>query len=320
MKRIIVGVEHLDGEITPISFESAACAVRLSSLLDVLPLAVIVGVDIDELASRFAERTGLDVVAVHCPAGRTLTAAALSNVVNSLETVCVCLPQTVVGGQIAPMLAVVLDGDCITGVEDFTREGARLLVRRASHNAKIAEWAAVRDYPLVVTVAQGAFSFAKGDTVRSGSVTHLDFDIGDERITYRGVAVAEATDTELAEAEIIFAAGRGIGARENLAVVEQLAGRFAGGAVAGSRPVCDAGWLPYRRQVGQTGAAVRPRTYVACGVSGATQHVQGMREAEFVVAINKDEHAPIFQHANVGVVEDVKAFLPVLLSLLREAD
>lgn len=135
-----------------------------------------------------------------------------------------------------------------------------------------------------------------------------------QRIRALGVAVAETQDLDLTLADVIVCAGRGVGAAENIDGVRRLAALFSKSAVACSRPVCDLGWMDYRHQVGLTGRTVAPKLYIACGVSGAVQHLAGMRGAGFVVAVNKDPHAAIFQVADVGVVEDLAAFIPLLIS------
>jgi electron transfer flavoprotein alpha subunit len=129
-----------------------------------------------------------------------------------------------------------------------------------------------------------------------------------------GVAEAGAQDLDLTLADVVVCAGRGVGSAENIDGVRRLAALFPKSAVACSRPVCDLGWMDYRHQVGLTGRTVAPKLYIACGVSGAAQHLAGMRGAGFVVAVNKDPHAAIFQVADVGVVEDLAAFIPLLIS------
>jgi electron transfer flavoprotein alpha subunit len=121
---------------------------------------------------------------------------------------------------------------------------------------------------------------------------------------------APAADLGFDDAEVIVTAGRGVGNAENLAVVRAFAEIFRKAAVAGSRPVCDDGWLPLSRQVGVTGATVAPKVYVACGVSGAQQHLAGMRGSGFVVAVNRDADAPMMRHADACIVEDLTDFLP----------
>ena len=133
-----------------------------------------------------------------------------------------------------------------------------------------------------------------------------------------GVKQAAMATKGITEANVVVAAGQGIGDQDNLELVNQLAAIFAKSAIAGSRIVCDLGWLEYGCQVGVTGATVSPQLYLACGISGAIQHISGMRGSDFIVAINKDPAAAIFQVADICVVEDLKSFIPVLIETYQE--
>jgi electron transfer flavoprotein alpha subunit len=134
-----------------------------------------------------------------------------------------------------------------------------------------------------------------------------------------GIEESIHRDSALKDAEVIVAAGRGVGKKENISLIERLAAVFPGSAVGASRSACDLGWLEHKHQIGTTGQTVSPKLYIACGVSGAFQHVSGMRGAQTVVAINTDIHASIFQVAHYGIVEDLTTFIPILLEELSKA-
>jgi electron transfer flavoprotein alpha subunit len=135
----------------------------------------------------------------------------------------------------------------------------------------------------------------------------------------KGAAPPPADSARIAEAEVLVAAGHGVGGPENLDLIRRLAALFPKSAVAGSRIACDLGWLEYQRQVGVTGATVSPRLYIACGISGAVQHVAGMRGSGFVVAINKDPAAAIFREADVCIVDDLTRFIPAFIEAAAQA-
>jgi electron transfer flavoprotein alpha subunit len=135
-----------------------------------------------------------------------------------------------------------------------------------------------------------------------------------------GIKQANTDTAGIGDANVIVAAGNGIGEKENLDFIHQLAALFAKSAVAGSRIVCDMGWLGYQCQVGVTGTTVSPQLYIACGISGAVQHVMGMQGSEFIVAINKDPSAAIFQVADICIVEDLTAFIPAFIHAFRELE
>ncbi len=175
--------------------------------------------------------------------------------------------------------------------------------------------------PVVITVLPGAFQPADNAVNRPGQVEPVDFLPPAEEPGYYPLGLAslhDADDADLEKADIIVAAGRGIGEEENLKLIQKVAAALPRAAVAASRPLCDLKWLPYSRQVGATGKTVAPRLYLACGISGAQQHLQGMQGSQMIVAINTDPRAAIFSYADYCIVEDVLTFLPVFLEKYKK--
>lgn len=168
--------------------------------------------------------------------------------------------------------------------------------------------------PLVLTLQGGAFQALKPS--EKGSVEMVDIDVA-SNYQFKGYEEAEKKDVDLTKAQIIVSAGRGIGKKDNVVIIESLA-KALGGELGASRPVVDAGWVPHSRQVGTTGQTVSPKLYVACGISGAIQHLAGMKKAEHVLAINVDKDAPIGEVAEVLVVADVLQFVPILVEALKK--
>jgi len=167
---------------------------------------------------------------------------------------------------------------------------------------------------LVLTLQGGAFQAVKPS--EQGSVEMIDVD-GSTNYQFKGYEEAEKKDVDLTKAQIIVSAGRGIGKKDNVALIEMLA-KALGGELGASRPVVDAGWVPHSRQVGTTGQTVSPKLYVACGISGAIQHLAGMKKSEHVLAINTDKDAPIGEVAELLVVAGVVQFVPVLVEALKK--
>lgn len=162
----------------------------------------------------------------------------------------------------------------------------------------------------VLTIQAGAFSLA-GEPHGTPQLEQLSLAEAASGVEFVGYEAAEKKDVDLAKAEVIVSAGRGVGKKDNVAVIAALA-KALGGELGASRPVVDAGWVEHSHQVGTTGQSVSPKLYVACGISGAIQHLAGMKKSDFVVAINKDKDAPIGEVADVLVVADVMQFVPAL--------
>ena len=182
-------------------------------------------------------------------------------------------------------------------------------------NAKLRRTVAPKGARAVLTIQAGAFNAV--DASGSAQVEAIDA-AGSTKLQFVGYEPAEKKDVDLGRAEIIVSAGRGVGKKENVSIIAELAKAF-GGELGASRPVVDAGWVAHSHQVGTTGQTVSPKLYVACGISGAIQHLAGMKKSDFIVAINKDKDAPISEAADVMVVADVLQLAPMLMEKLRAA-
>ncbi|NCP04055.1 MAG: electron transfer flavoprotein subunit alpha/FixB family protein [Deltaproteobacteria bacterium] len=212
------------------------------------------------------------------------------------------------GWDLAPRLALALEAAQISEVVAVTADGYLL----PACNAKLRRTVKAATAQTVITLQAGAFMAA--DPAGSPEVEELAVS-GTGNTEFVGYEQAEAGDVDLAKADVIVSAGRGIGKPENIPMIEALA-KALGGEYGASRPVVDAGWAPHDRQVGTTGQVVSPKLYVACGISGAIQHLAGMKKSEFILAINTDKDAPIGEVADVLVVADVKQFAPALTAKL----
>jgi len=321
--KIVLIVEHADGAIRPISYELAAAARAMAALTKAAPIAVVLDSDPVGVATRFAAETGIDIVAVTLPGLDAYLSESylvvLPGLLHEIDARMVCIGHTSWGWDFAPGLAVALQAACLTAVEAVALEGGRLFFRRTTHQGKIVSHVATFTDHLVITIQPGAFVWTPRTEAVTGSVTRRTINVQPRSMRCLGFVPAPEAERDLDAAEVIVTVGRGLGSRDNLESARRLAAAFPKGALAGSRPACDAGWLPYNRQVGQTGAVVRPKVYLACGISGAAQHTYGMKESGFIVAINKDPYAPIFRLADVGITEDVTAFLPILLAEIAAA-
>lgn len=243
-------------------------------------------------------------------------AAAVHAVAADLDAGLILLPHSPFGWDTAPLLAARCGVAAATGCSSVHLSLGGLYARRKAFQGKFVQEVNLRGRPLVATLEPGAALPVEPGA--PGAVSEVPAE--PEALLSRILEVRAAPDTgtDLPGARVVVAAGRGLGGPENLGLVEELAAAL-GGVVGASRAVTDAGWLPHDRQIGSSGVTVNPKLYVACGISGAIQHLVGMRGSGFVVAINRDPEAPIFGAADVGIVGDVLEIVPALTRAVRAA-
>jgi electron transfer flavoprotein alpha subunit len=230
----------------------------------------------------------------------------------------ILVPASYDGRDIAARLSVRLDAPVITNVVDLTADGDDV---RSQHGlfggAQVATARFTGEHPWIFVVRAKSFtaepSGGGAPQVVPAAVPELGATNGAKVLARHA---EERTGPKLDEAEVVVSGGRGLGAAENYALIEELA-KLLHGAAGASRAIVDAGWVPYSHQVGQTGKTVKPTVYIACGISGATQHLVGMKGSKNIVAINKDQDAPIFSVADLGIVGDVHKVLPKLIEALK---
>jgi electron transfer flavoprotein alpha subunit len=282
---------------------------------------LVLGHRVDGLARQLAGYS-LDVLVVDHESLAEYTGdayvQAVRKVVESTPPRIVLVAHTAQGYDFAPALAGTMDLPLVTNCLAIGQEGDRLRASRRILNEKVHQEIEIRsERPIVVTLRPGSIApqAAGGGT---GSVTPVTvtFDPATLRVTFVRLERPEVQDIDLSSADIIVSAGRGIQKKENLALVEEFA-KSVGGVVGASRPLTDMDWLPKTRQVGQSGKTVRPKLYIACGISGAMQHIAGMKDAALIIAVNTDPTAPIFEVAHVGFVADVLKLLPATLKELK---
>jgi electron transfer flavoprotein alpha subunit len=230
----------------------------------------------------------------------------------------VLLPATYDGRDVAGRLSVKLDRPVLTNVVDLTESDGGLVSQHAIFGgAEILSAKFTAEGPGIFVIRAKSFA---AEASGGGAAAVVDAPAPDTGASNAARIVArhveERTGPKLDEADVVVSGGRGLGEKEQYVLIEQLAGLLHGAAGA-SRAIVDAGWVPYSHQVGQTGKTVKPTVYMACGISGATQHMVGMKNSKNIVAINKDQDAPIFQVADLGIVGDVHKVIPKLIEALQ---
>jgi electron transfer flavoprotein alpha subunit len=319
MAKVLVLAEHDGKALKEISFELLGMAHKIASGGAVK--ALLPGEGLPELASKLAERGASEVIHVQGPSVLHYTGdgycRALVPVIEEESPDLVLLGHTPNGWDLAPLLAARFSGPAATGCSRILLENGKGRFTRKAFNGKfVHEIEIAGGRPMIATVEKGASSPFEGAS--AGSVRTVTAPEGDARARHVETKKAESSGLDLSQASIIVSAGRGIGAPEKLNVVRDLADAL-GGQLGASRAVTDAGWLPHEHQIGSSGISVSPKLYVACGISGAIQHVVGMKSSGYIVAINKDADAPIFGVADVGVVGDLFEIVPALTKAILEA-
>jgi electron transfer flavoprotein alpha subunit len=317
MTDVVLVAETNGPDILPINPEMATLAAELGQSVT----ALVLGDAPDEAAQALAAQTGFHTLAVQAPELAEYTAEGymkiLGPLIDELKPGFVIIGHTANGSEYAPALARALNAGCITAVEGLEMDDGPVF-KRAVYGGKFE----IRIKPVfpttVLTVSLGSFAPIEPPTA-SGTVEKRDIQISLTGTRSEGRVRTTTEASGLDKADVVVAGGRGMGKKENLKLLEELSGLLNRSAVAGSRPVCDMGWLPYNRQVGLTGATVSPKLYMAFGISGARQHTAGMKGSGFIVAVSIDHQAPIFSLADVGVVADVKDFIPALIERLSDA-
>jgi electron transfer flavoprotein alpha subunit len=330
---IVVVAEQRGGKLNRVTWETVAAAQQLCSVgpsgataSSAQAIAIVVlGSKVDAVASEVAAARVQKVVAIdhqaldaYTPDGYTI---ALEQAIAALSPSHVLLPHTYQTRDFAPALAARLDRALVTDVTGMKAAGAEIAFVRPMFQGKLtADVAPEGPAPHIITFQIGALradQAAKGDAPAPVEALAVTIDPSAIREKPEAPFQQAKQSVDLSQAERIVAVGRGIKAQEHLPVAQNLAAAL-GAELAASRPICDAGWLPMERQVGSSGQTVAPKLYLALGISGAIQHLVGMKGSSTIAAINKDPDAPIFEVADYGIVGDLFEIVPALVEALKE--
>ena len=337
-KGVYVFAQQVDNEISGIAYELLGKGKELAAKLNEEVTAVLIGHDVKGLADKLAEYGADKVIVVDDPELKEYRtepyAHALSSVINEFKPDIVLVGATAIGRDLGPTVsarvATGLTADCtVLEIGDFPlvaspgREAEQkhnqlLMTRPAFGGNTIATIACPDNRPQMATVRPGVMQ--KIEPIVGAKANVIEFNPGftpnDRYVEIKEIVKAVSDTVDIMDAKILVSGGRGVGSAENFKILEDLA-EALGGSVSCSRAVVDSGWKPRDLQVGQTGKTVRPNLYIACGISGAIQHTAGMEESDIIIAINKDETAPIFDVADYGIVGDLNKIVPALTEKLK---
>lgn len=321
-----VYIDHFKGEVQAASWEALGLGKTFGAVT-----AVVLGAGVDAAAQAAFEYGADEVIVVDDasladyraePFASTLSALASSSTPDLI-----LFPTTARTRELSAMCAVDLNSGVLTDVSALSVDGDKVTVTRPIYEGKVLEKAVCEARPQLITLRGRAFPKPARESGRAGALTKVEAK-ADAKSTVEGYSATEAA-VNIGDAAVVVSGGRGVSNNPALGLDEkataqkgfELIGELAsllGGAVGASRAAVDGGYITYAHQVGQTGKVVAPDLYIACGISGAIQHLVGMRNAKLIVAINKDAEAPIFTQARYGVVGDLFVFVPALTAALRK--
>lgn len=322
MLRILVVANALDGTLARSALELLGGAAALTGDGAMKVDAALLGPQPqDDAAAALGRHGAARVFRVAHPAlgvGQTDAALiAVEAVMGRAEPEVVLMAADTVGRELAPRLAFRRRAALVTEAMELRLDGAAILARRQVYGGRAMATLAVTKRPAVITVKPHSFD-VPGPSARAGEVEDLQVTIDANALpaVVKDVAT-ETAEVGLEEAQIVIGGGRGVGGAEGFTLLQALA-ELLGGAVGSSRPPADEGWVPISWQIGQTGKTIRPNLYIAVGISGAAQHVAGVSGARTIVAINRDNQAPIFSLAHFGLVGDYRQIVPALAAKFKE--
>jgi electron transfer flavoprotein alpha subunit len=323
---ILVVVEQREGKLNRVSWETLTAGQALAADTGWTLEAAVVGGSVGAFAAEVAGKKVAKVYAIESPRMEPYTpdafVAGLKQFITSKQPKLVLMPHTYQVRDFVPKLATALGRTAISDCIGYKNEGDKLLFARQMFQGKLAaDVSFACDAPWFVTFQNGAF---RGDKVESGAsaapVETVSVDIADGVVRNQPQEIFKEAKqaVDLTQAELIVAVGRGIKEQKNIELAKQLA-EALGGEIAASRPICDNGWLPMDRQIGSSGQTVAPKLYLALGISGAIQHIVGMKGARTIIAVNKDSEAPIFEIADYAVVGNLFDVVPPLIEEVKKA-
>ena len=333
-KGVYVFAQQVDNELNGVAFELLGKGKDLAKDLDTDVTAVLIGSDVKGLADQLAEYGADKVIVVDDPELKEYRtepyAHALASVINEYKPEIMLVGATAIGRDLGPTVSARvktgLTADCtVLEIGDFPinpspdqKHNQLLMTRPAFGGNTIATIACPDTRPQMATVRPGVMQ--KIAPIKGAKANIIEFNPGftanDRYVEIVNIVKAVKNTANIMDAKILVSGGRGVGSKENFKLLEDLAA-VIGGTVSCSRAVVENGWLPVDLQVGQTGKTVRPQIYFAIGISGAIQHTAGMEESDLIIAINKDEDAPIFDVADYGLVGDLNKIVPALTEALK---
>lgn len=314
---ILIVAEHAGGKIGDISYEMVGKANEIAEALGGKTVALVVGNGLQDQASTFASNATVyvedEALAEFNPEAYARVTEA---VVRERSPRLILLGSTTLGMDLAAWLSAKAGLPCVAYVSGIDVEGEQLVATAQVYGGKVAAEVLPHGDSVIVVVLAGAFPTDPGRGSTSAETVGTPIDLGDVKTRFIRMIEPEAGDVDITTAEKLVSVGRGIGSQDDIELAQDLADAL-GAAVSASRPITDSNWLPKTRQVGKSGVSVKPKLYLTLGISGAPEHVEGMKNSELIIAVNTDPNAPIFDVAHYGTVNDLFEVAEAMLEQLE---
>ncbi len=316
MGNVLVVVEHLNGKTADISFELLGKGRELAAALGGQLHALVIGGSADGLGQ--ADHVWLAGNGAHAQYTPESHEAALVAAIEAHSPQVTLVGNTTMGMDLAAGASAATGLPLVAYCSGLRVEGSRLIATSQIYGGKVLAEVTPGDGACIVTVLAGAFPAEAGRSERAPVSAPTAAPAGEGRVRFKKLIEPEAADVDITRSDIVVSVGRGIQSADNIELAESLADAL-GGVLAASRPVTDAGWLPKSRQVGKSGLRVKPKLYLALGISGAPEHLEGMKDSALIIAVNQDAGAPIFDVAHYGVAGDLFEIVPALTDKIKDA-
>lgn len=318
-KEIIVVAETLKGKVSDITYEMLGVGRKLADSLKKPLLACVAGPDGANLAKTLGVADKVLLIedpAFSVPSSDAST-SMLVEVIKQKQPSLVLIGGTNIGTGVGIVLSLRTGLPHINFSKDIQSEDGKIVVTSQLFGGKILAEAELPAEGAIVSVLPGAFSLDAGKSTRTPETEKLTIPTAESKIGFKQFIEPETGDVDITKQDVLISVGRGIENESNIEPAEELA-KLLGGVVCGSRPVIDQGWLPLSRQVGKSGMIVKPKVYLALGISGAPEHIEGMKNSELIIAINSDPKAPIFNIAHYGAIADIQELIPELKDAIEK--
>lgn len=319
---VFVWIEQNDGEVDPISWQAMTAARTLAHEIGGHAVAIVIGTQNDSLTQQAAHYGAVKVFSADDSSLNRFRLEPYASIITQLaqdeSPSAIIMGASTAGLELSAYVAAKLQTGLASDCTDLSVDSGQIVATRPALIGNLMATIRFKDTgPSMATIRRNVFPPADHDTTRSAQVSSLPVSITEDDIATKIASVeTSAGKVSLTDANIIVSGGRGVGGPEGFKPVIELA-EALGGALGASRAAVDAGWIPYPHQVGQTGKTVQPDLYIACGISGAIQHLAGMKNAKVIVAINKDGDVPLFKYARYGIVGDLFEYLPALVEEVK---